>query len=130
MSNNNSNLKVTANVVIKGFQPYIIGLKANERWRKLLVYNKMMIKFLDLQKINLVHQQEIEERLISTYRSGWYLLGNEVKKFEDNLARYVGSQYAIGVANGLDALRLILRAYIELGIFQKEMRLSYQLILI
>lgn len=80
---------------------------------------KMMIKFLDLQKINLVHQQEIEERLISTYRSGWYLLGNEVKKFEDNLARYVGSQYAIGVANGLDALRLILRAYIELGIFQK-----------
>lgn len=79
----------------------------------------MMIKFLDLQKINLVHQQEIEERLISTYRSGWYLLGNEVKKFEDNLARYVGSQYAIGVANGLDALRLILRAYIELGIFQK-----------
>lgn len=40
MSNNNSNLKVAVNVVIKGFQPYIIGLKANERWRKLLVYNK------------------------------------------------------------------------------------------
>ncbi|MCJ7933003.1 MAG: DegT/DnrJ/EryC1/StrS family aminotransferase [Chryseobacterium sp.] len=78
-----------------------------------------MIKFLDLQKINLVHQQEIEEKLLSTFRSGWYLLGNEVKNFEIRLAKYIGSQYAIGVANGLDALRLILRAYIELGVFKK-----------
>jgi len=78
-----------------------------------------MIKFLDLQKINLTHQAEIEERLIATFRSGWYLLGNEVKVFEENLAKYTGSAFAIGVANGLDALRLILRAYIELGIFQK-----------
>jgi len=78
-----------------------------------------MIKFLDLQKINLSHQAEIEERLLSTFRSGWYLLGNEVKIFEENLAKYTGSQYAIGVANGLDALRLILRAYLELGIMQK-----------
>ncbi|KUG10407.1 aminotransferase [Elizabethkingia sp. HvH-WGS333] len=78
-----------------------------------------MIKFLDLQKINLVHQQEIEERLLNTFRSGWYLLGNEVKTFEENLARYIGASYAIGVANGLDALRLIFRAYIELGIMQK-----------
>lgn len=79
----------------------------------------MMIKFLDLQKINLVHQQEIEERLLNTFRSGWYLLGNEVNNFEFNLAKYIGAQHAIGVANGLDALRLILRAYIELGIFQQ-----------
>ncbi|MBD8084611.1 DegT/DnrJ/EryC1/StrS family aminotransferase [Chryseobacterium caseinilyticum] len=78
-----------------------------------------MIKFLDLQKINLAYQQEIEEKLLHTFRSGWYLLGNEVKNFEDNLTRYIGSKYAIGVANGLDALRLILRAYIELGIMQK-----------
>lgn len=78
-----------------------------------------MIKFLDLQKINLSHQEEIEERLLKTFRSGWYLLGNEVKVFEENLAKYVGSKYAIGVANGLDALRLILRAYIELGFMQK-----------
>ncbi|ROI00527.1 DegT/DnrJ/EryC1/StrS family aminotransferase [Chryseobacterium daecheongense] len=78
-----------------------------------------MIKFLDLQKINLVHQHEIEERILNTFRSGWYLLGNEVKNFEANLAEYTGSQHAIGVANGLDALRLILRAYIELGVFQK-----------
>lgn len=78
-----------------------------------------MIKFLDLQKINLSHQEEIEQRLLKTFRSGWYLLGNEVKIFEENLAKYVGSKYAIGVANGLDALRLILRAYIELGIMKK-----------
>jgi len=78
-----------------------------------------MIKFLDLQKINLLHQQEIEERLLHTFRSGWYLLGNEVKRFENNLATYIGAKHAIGVANGLDALRLILRAYIELGIMQE-----------
>ena len=78
-----------------------------------------MIKFLDLQQINLLHQKEIEERLLSVFRSGWYLLGNEVKTFEENLASYIGAQYAIGVANGLDALRLILRAYIEMGVMQK-----------
>jgi len=78
-----------------------------------------MIKFLDLQKINLNYQQEIEDRILQTFRSGWYLLGNEVKTFEENLSNYVQSKHAIGVANGLDALRLILRAYIELGIMQK-----------
>lgn len=78
-----------------------------------------MIKFLDLQKINLLYQQEIEERLLQTFRSGWYLLGNENKTFESNLAQYIGAKHAIGVANGLDALRLIFRAYIELGIMQK-----------
>lgn len=78
-----------------------------------------MIKFLDLQKINLTYQQEIEERLLSTFRSGWYLLGNEVKQFEEHLARYIGVKHAIGVANGLDALRLILKAYMELGVMQE-----------
>jgi len=78
-----------------------------------------MIKFLDLQKINLSHQAEIEERILNTFRSGWYLLGSEVKNFEENLANYVGTKHAIGVANGLDALRLILRAYMELGIIKK-----------
>jgi len=78
-----------------------------------------MIKFLDLQKINLAHQSEIEERLLSTFRSGWYLLGNETFNFENNLKKFIGVENAIGVANGLDALRLIFRAYIELGIMQK-----------
>lgn len=78
-----------------------------------------MIKFLDLQKINLAYQSEIEERLLSTFRSGWYLLGNETLNFENNLKTFIGVENAIGVANGLDALRLIFRAYIELGIMQK-----------
>lgn len=75
----------------------------------------MDIKFLDLQKINLQYQEEIETKLVETFRSGWYLLGNEVKNFEHHLAKYIGSPNAIGVANGLDALRLILKAYLELG---------------
>lgn len=78
-----------------------------------------VIKFLDLQKINLQHQQEIEDRLVQAFRSGWYLLGNELSTFEENLKNYIGVSNAIGVANGLDALRLILRAYIEMG-FMKE----------
>ncbi|MBB6500976.1 DegT/DnrJ/EryC1/StrS family aminotransferase [Pedobacter cryoconitis] len=77
-----------------------------------------MIKFLDLQKINMLHQEAIENRLLAAFRSGWYLLGNEVKTFETSLARYIGASHAIGVANGLDALRLIFRAYIELGMMK------------
>lgn len=77
-----------------------------------------MIKFLDLQKINLAHQKEIEDRMLQTFRSGWYLLGNEVKNFEANFKSYIGTNHAVGVANGLDALRLIFRAYIELGIMK------------
>ncbi|WP_312760843.1 DegT/DnrJ/EryC1/StrS family aminotransferase [Epilithonimonas sp.] len=77
-----------------------------------------MIKFLDLQKINLLHQTEIEAKLLEVFRSGWYLLGTQVKNFENNLSQYIGSKHAIGVANGLDALRLIFRAYIELGIMK------------
>lgn len=74
-----------------------------------------MIKFLDIQKINLLHQEALEARLLKTFRSGWYLLGEEVKNFEKNLQSYIGCKHAIGVANGLDALRLIFRGYIELG---------------
>lgn len=79
-----------------------------------------MINFLDLKKINLKHQTEIEASLLKTFQSGWYLLGNEVLEFEKNLALYTGAKNAIGVANGLDALRLIIKAYIELGFFEKN----------
>lgn len=78
-----------------------------------------MIKFLDLQKINMLHQEAIEHRILNVFRSGWYLLGNETKTFEQHLAQYIGTHHAIGVANGLDALRLIFRAYLELGVMQK-----------
>lgn len=75
-----------------------------------------MIKFLDLQKINAQYAAELKEAAARVIDSGWYLLGNEVKNFETNLAAYVGVKHAIGVANGLDALRLILKAYIEMGV--------------
>ncbi|MGM5630100.1 DegT/DnrJ/EryC1/StrS family aminotransferase [Apibacter raozihei] len=78
-----------------------------------------MIKFLDLQKTNLQYQTEIEERLMKVFRSGWYLLGEEVANFEANLKSYIKVDEAIGVANGLDALRLILKGYKELG-FMKD----------
>ena len=74
-----------------------------------------MIKFLDLQKINLQYQEEIETKLLTTFRSGWYLLGDQIKSFEQNLSQYIGTTNTIGVANGLDALRLIFKAYLELG---------------
>lgn len=79
----------------------------------------MEIKFLDLQKINMLHQTEIENNLLKTFRSGWYLQGAETKNFEKNLGEYIGAKHIIGVANGLDALRLIIRAYLEIGVFSK-----------
>ncbi len=77
-----------------------------------------MIQFLDIKKINLLHQEEIECKLVDVFRSGWYILGSEVKAFEGSLKNYLGARDAIGVANGLDALRLIFKAYIELGIMK------------
>lgn len=78
-----------------------------------------MIKFLDLQKINAQYADELKQAAAEVIDSGWYLLGERVKRFETNLANYIDVKHAIGVANGLDALRLILKAYIELG-FMKE----------
>ncbi len=77
-----------------------------------------MIKFLDLQKITQKYSTEIHEAVTGVINSGWYLTGAENQKFETSYAQYIGTKYCIGVANGLDALRLILRAYIELGIMQ------------
>lgn len=78
-----------------------------------------MIKFLDLQKNTQKYSTEIHEAVSRVIDSGWYLQGNENKEFEKNYANYIGTNYCIGVANGLDALRLILRAYIELGIMHE-----------
>ena len=78
-----------------------------------------MIKNLDLQQITLKYQVELREAVNRVFDSGWYLQGKENESFEKNYAEYIGTKYSIGVANGLDALRLIMRAYIELGIFRK-----------
>lgn len=74
-----------------------------------------MIKFLDLQKINSQYEAELKKVASEVIDSGWYLLGNRVNDFEKNLVSYQEDGFAIAVANGLDALRLILRGYIELG---------------
>ncbi len=78
-----------------------------------------MIKFLDLQKITQQYASEIHEAVKRVVDSGWYLQGEENKTFEKNYANYIGTEFCIGVANGLDALRLILRSYIELGIMKE-----------
>ena len=78
-----------------------------------------MIKFLDLQKINARDAAEIKEAVNRVIDSGWYLLGNEVAAFEKEFATYCGVNHCIGVANGLDALRLIFKAYIELDLLKE-----------
>jgi len=75
-----------------------------------------MIPFLDLKKINAQYREELIEACTKVIDSGWYIQGSEHKEFEKEFAQYCGSKYAIGVANGLDALVLILRAYKEMGI--------------
>lgn len=74
-----------------------------------------MIKFLDLKVINHSYEPELSQAVQRVVKSGWYLLGEEVKSFEEEYASFIGTSHCIGVANGLDALRLIFKAYIELG---------------
>jgi len=75
-----------------------------------------MIPFLDLKSINAQYREELIEACIKVIDSGWYIQGNECKEFENEFANFCGTKYAIGVANGLDALTLIIRAYKEMGI--------------
>jgi len=70
-----------------------------------------MIPFLDLNQINEPHLKTIEEASLRVLRSGWYILGKELVAFENSFAEYCGAAHCIGVANGLDAIGLILRAY-------------------
>ena len=78
-----------------------------------------MIKFLDLKAVNTAYAAEIEEAVLRAMHSGWYLRGEETRRFEEAYARYIGCRHAIGCGNGLDALRLIFRAYMELGILNE-----------
>ena len=76
----------------------------------------LQIPFLDLQKVTNLRLPQIKEAANRVIDSGWFLLGKEVARFEQNYSEYIGTKYCVAVANGLDALRLILRAYIELGV--------------
>lgn len=74
----------------------------------------MKIPFLDLKKLNAPFEMAFQEGLKSFLESGHYVLGSAVKNFESEFANYCGSKFCIGTGNGLDALTLILKAYIEL----------------
>lgn len=78
-----------------------------------------MIKYLDLKQITERYEPALSQAVARVVASGWYLLGNEVKRFEERFAAYCGTNHCIGVANGLDALSLIFRAYIEMGVMQE-----------
>ncbi len=74
-----------------------------------------MIPFLDLQSINAQYSNQLKEACSRVIDSGWYLNGNELSAFEKEFSSYCGTEYSVGVANGLDALTLTLRAWKELG---------------
>lgn len=78
----------------------------------------MQVPFLDLKQINLKDYKEISQAIDEVINGGWYIYGSRCKQFEQNFANYCGTKHCIGVANGLDALILILRAYQELGIMK------------
>ena len=78
----------------------------------------MNIPFLSLKDVTALHGAEIDEAVSRVVNGGWYLQGEENKRFEENYAKFIGSKYCIGCANGLDALIWIFRAYIEMGIMQ------------
>ena len=77
-----------------------------------------MIKYLDLQKITAMHADEYREAVLAVTDSGRYLLGPAVEAFEHTYAAYIGTHHCIGCGNGLDALTLIFRAYIEMGVMR------------
>lgn len=78
-----------------------------------------MIHFLSLKKINQPFEIAFQDKMKQFLEVGWYILGNEAKQFEANFAAYCGTKHCIGVGNGLDALVLIFKAYIHLGMLQK-----------
>lgn len=75
-----------------------------------------MIKFLDLQKITSSFEPELSSAILEVLKKGWFIHGEETTAFEREYADFIGTRNCIGTANGLDALRLILRAYIEMGV--------------
>lgn len=77
-----------------------------------------MVKLLDLQAITAMHCDEIKAAVNRVIDSGWYLQGNENKQFETDYAHYIGTEHCVAVANGLDALYLLMRGYKEMGLMQ------------
>ena len=78
----------------------------------------MNIPFLSLKDVTALHGYEINEAVHRVVDAGWYLQGKENEKFERNYSKFIGTDYCIGCANGLDALIWIFRAYIEMGVMK------------
>ena len=78
-----------------------------------------MIKYLDLKAVNSLYDEEIRSAVSQVLDSGWYLKGEATRRFEQHYAEYIGTRYCIGCGNGLDALTLIFRAYMEMGVMQR-----------
>ena len=78
----------------------------------------MEVPFLSLQDVTNKNYQELSAAVNRVVSSGWYLQGNETEQFEKDFAKFIGTNHCIGVANGLDAIIWIFRAYIELGIMK------------
>ncbi len=78
-----------------------------------------MIKYLELKKVTAMYADEIREAACRVIDSGWYLQGEAVAAFEADYARYTGTRFCVGCGNGLDALTLILRAYICMGVLHE-----------
>ena len=78
-----------------------------------------MIKYLDLKAVNSLYDEEIRSAVSRVLDSGWYLRGEATQRFEQHYAEYIGTRYCIGCGNGLDALTLIFRAYMEMGVMQQ-----------
>ena len=81
--------------------------------------NKITVPFLDLKQMNKLYQDELVEACASVIDQGQYIQGNFVDKFESGFSAYCGASYCVGVGNGLDALTLTLRAWMELGRLEK-----------
>ena len=75
-----------------------------------------MIKYLDLKRISDLYDAELREAVNKVLDSGWYLKGEATRQFETHYAEYIGTRHCIGCGNGLDALTLILKAYIKMGV--------------
>lgn len=76
------------------------------------------IPYLDYTALNFNYRQELMNSLTELLDTGWYTFGEKLESFEKAFANFCGTQYSIGVGSGLDALRLILRGYKELGALQ------------
>ena len=74
-----------------------------------------MIEYLNLKEINNRHSEEISTAIQRVIDSGWFILGNEVRAFENEYAQYIGTNYCVGCGNGSDAIALIVQGYFELG---------------